>query len=396
MKIIPTIIALLLCCLASHGSRLSPDAQVSLITCQPGKEFYEAFGHTAIRIYDPVRGFDKAYNYGIFDFDRPDFYTNFAKGNLIYMLGVYSYPRFASSYIGENRSVTEQVLNLTVEKKQSIYDYLEDNSQPSKREYTYHYFFNNCSTKPRDVIEAALGNKLHYDYSFIKKRMTIRQLVDECTEENSWGDFGIDLALSHVIDRPATDHEYLFIPEELMKAVALATISDSSGTKPLVATTNKVYVAQAEPPLPKDVFSPLTVCWGIFLIVLLITIFNVIKGKPGFWFDSMFFSVIGLLGLIMALISFFTNHESSGNYNLLWALPFHLIAAFLLPFKRVRKWLKYYFLISGIILLVLLAFWWILPQDLHYAVVPIILALLLRCANVWYYENKAVKAVLQG
>lgn len=52
--------------------RLSPDATISVITCGPGQEeLYSAFGHSALRVYDPQQGIDEAYNYGVFDFDQP-------------------------------------------------------------------------------------------------------------------------------------------------------------------------------------------------------------------------------------------------------------------------------------------------------------------------------------
>jgi hypothetical protein len=72
-----------------------------------------AFGHSAIRVYDPQNQIDLAFNWGVFDFDQPNFYFNFARGFLYYKLGVYSYPHFSDHYISYNRYVHEQVdLNL--------------------------------------------------------------------------------------------------------------------------------------------------------------------------------------------------------------------------------------------------------------------------------------------
>lgn len=82
---------------------LSDRAEIFVITCGPSqKELYSAFGHSAIRVQDPVSGLDLAYNYGVFKFDTK-FYFNFTRGNLFYNLGVYPYARFRDYYILENR-----------------------------------------------------------------------------------------------------------------------------------------------------------------------------------------------------------------------------------------------------------------------------------------------------
>src|SRR3954462_15874915 len=74
---------------------LSPSAEISIITCGPWQgEVYSAFGHSAIRVYDPVNGLNDAYNYGVFDFNQPYFYLNYTRGLLLFKLGVYSYPDF--------------------------------------------------------------------------------------------------------------------------------------------------------------------------------------------------------------------------------------------------------------------------------------------------------------
>src|SRR3979411_1847859 len=61
--------------------RLSPGATISLVTYSPGEELYTIFGHSAIRILDEDSGFDRLYNYGTFDFNAPDFYLRFFRGD---------------------------------------------------------------------------------------------------------------------------------------------------------------------------------------------------------------------------------------------------------------------------------------------------------------------------
>jgi hypothetical protein len=78
---------------------LSDRATISVITCGPGPVLYNAFGHSAFRVFDPLNGIDQVYNYGVFDFRRKNFYLNFARGHNYYRLASYSYPDFEYEYI---------------------------------------------------------------------------------------------------------------------------------------------------------------------------------------------------------------------------------------------------------------------------------------------------------
>ena len=60
----------------SQEYKLSKQSEISIITVGPGDILYEAFGHSAIRVSDPVIGMDNIFNYGLFDFNQPNFYTN--------------------------------------------------------------------------------------------------------------------------------------------------------------------------------------------------------------------------------------------------------------------------------------------------------------------------------
>src|SRR6056297_383150 len=100
---------------------------VSLITCGSGSELYSTFGHSALHIFDPTTGLDRVYNYGTFDFDTPNFYVKFARGQLNYFLNVTDFNRFVGNYAYEGRWVYRQELNLTIEQKTEIFAFLETN-----------------------------------------------------------------------------------------------------------------------------------------------------------------------------------------------------------------------------------------------------------------------------
>ncbi|MEQ8424477.1 MAG: DUF4105 domain-containing protein, partial [Cyclobacteriaceae bacterium] len=178
---------------SGQAIQLSENAHIGVITCAPDQgELYSAFGHSAIRVYDPANGIDFAYNYGVFDFNQPNFYLNFTRGHLLYKLAVQSYPRFREVYLYYNRWVHEQVIDLNQEQKQKIFDYLQTNARPENQEYLYDYFYNNCATKIRDVFKEVLQDEITFDGSFITTDYTIRNLTDLYLKDQPWGDLGID------------------------------------------------------------------------------------------------------------------------------------------------------------------------------------------------------------
>ena len=166
------IFKLLLCIVVMLSSNLlsaqtlSPQAEIRVMTMGPfQQELYSAFGHSAFRVTDPVNNYDLVYNYGVFDFQQKNFYYNFLRGKMLYKLGLARYNRFQPRYARENRYVYEQVLNLSQEEKQIVFDFLKNNSKPENRDYMYNYVMDNCATKIRDVIRLSLGDKITFDTS---------------------------------------------------------------------------------------------------------------------------------------------------------------------------------------------------------------------------------------
>jgi len=368
----------------SQGVALSQQSQISLITFGPDQgEFYEAFGHSAIRILDPARGIDYAYNYGVFSFNQPNFYLNFTRGHLYYQLGVYPYPDFRDAYISANRFVHEQVLQLTPGQKQKIFDYLEWNALPENKVYNYDYFFNNCSSRIRDVFADVLKGEIRFDGSYIKTDYTIRQLTDLYLDQQPWGDLGIDIGLGSTIDRKATPYEYMFLPDYLESGFDHAFIEVSGTSSPLVK--EKTVVFQALPEGQEwNWFHPWAVFGFLLVLALALAVFDLRRKKLSTWFDVTFLWVTGFLGLFLLFLWFGTDHHACAkNYNLLWALPTHVFAGVLLLRKNKPAWLPGYFLATGGICLLLLLTWPILPQFLNYFLIPCVAAMLVRSLTLF-------------
>ncbi len=136
---------------------LSDQARVSVITCGPGDQIYSVFGHTALRIVDPMHRIDRVYNYGTFDFNTPNFYLKFARGDLAYFLSVTSFDQFVYAYQLENRSLSEQVLRLNGAQVQALYNRVEANLRPDQMYYRYQFFADNCTTRIYDLLAQSLG-----------------------------------------------------------------------------------------------------------------------------------------------------------------------------------------------------------------------------------------------
>lgn len=368
--------------------QLSPEAEISVITCGPYQgELYSAFGHSAFRVYDPVNNIDDAYNYGIFDFDQPNFYLNFARGYLYYKLGVYDYPRFRDHYIYYNRYVHEQVLNLTPEQKQKMFDYLEWNALPENQFYRYDYFYNNCATVLRDIVVSNFGDAVKFDGSYINTHYTIRDLTDIYLVHQPWGDLGIDIGLGLPMDKVATPYEYMFLPDYLESGFDHATIDHNGTTVPLVKTKSIIYEARAED-IPASIVHPWVVFIGFALIAIALSVFDFRRKKLATWFDAILFGVTGVLGWLLLFLWLATDHAAAArNMNLLWALPTNVIAA--VAFMRNPKWLEKYFLAVSIISGLLLITWFVLPQDLHRFLIPFVIAIFAR-ASIQYRLRKNI------
>lgn len=368
--------------------RLSESADISVLTLGPWQgQVYTAFGHSAIRVHDPVLRIDDAFNYGVFDYNRPNFYLNFARGHNIYKLGVMDYRHFEYAYISDNRYIHEQVLNLTAAQKQRLFDFLQWNALPENQEYLYDYFYDNCATKIPEVMLKVFGDSVVFDGSYITTDYSFRELTDLYLGEQPWGDLGIDVGLGLPTDKIATPYEYMFLPDYVESGFEHATIKREGGSVPLVAETRIIYESFPEDHSP-GFFQPLTVFIIFLLITLLVSYRDLRRKKLAMFFDGFLFSVLGVLGVALFLLWTATSHHASAkNFNLLWALPTHLVAV--VAFSRQPKWLTIYFLAVACLCVLLLLAWPVLPQKLHYALIPFVIAIGIRAFTQYRIRRQA-------
>lgn len=375
------------------GSVKAQQYRISLLTCDPGDELYSAFGHSAIRVLDRREKTDYVFNYGTFQFNPPIFYANFAAGKLDYMLSVSNYADFISNYYEEGRAIREQVLDLSPEQEGYMVEFLQVNYLPERRFYRYDFFFDNCATRIRDALDLVLGDKLlWHDEQAQESEKTFRNLIDEYVVRMPWADLGIDLALGAVIDRDATPQEEQFLPDYMEQAFARAEIQGDGPTRPLVKETNVIL------DLPKHsnsmfFFNPYWLFWLIAILFTGVTYIGFRKKKLYLGFDFGFFALLGIIGVVIFLLWFATEHTATlWNWNLLWAFPGHLLLAFALISKKLRSWTRKYLLFALIMADVAVVFWILGWQSFHPSLIPILLVLILR-TNYLYYNIEKYKAV---
>ena len=361
--------------------------EVSLLTADPGTELYSSFGHSAIRMREiGPDGRDLVFNFGTFDFYTPNFYGKFATGKLNYMLSVAPYDRFIIEYDYYKRGLREQVLDLNQEQKDFLLQHLDAQYDPARRFYKYDFFYNNCATKIRDAFEIAMGEQLVWSDSIAEEK-TFRNLIDEFVLPLPWADFGIDLALGAVIDRPATELEKQFLPTYMEQAFANATIFENGVSRPLVKQS-RVLLEYPKEDTQQSLFNPTVVFWLIAVVFAALTLYGFKKGKLMKGLDVAFFGILGILGLVVAFLWFFTDHSATAlNWNILWAFPGHLVLVWGLVARPNAAWISSYLLFVLGTTVVVLLLWMFGVQSFSPALVPILLLLLLR-ANFLFYNRK--------
>jgi hypothetical protein len=356
--------------------QLSVYSEISIVTADAGNELFEAFGHSAIRIKDPVLQLDLVYNYGIFDFNAPNFYTNFTKGRLLYKLGRYQFKYFLESYKQDKRWVKQQVLNLTQQQRQAFFMYLERNASPQNATYLYDPFFNNCASKLKDITTTILGDKVEFNDKEIEKELSFRTLMNREIHWNTWGGFGINLALGSKLDKNANLQQYMYLPDYVYTIFKNSTVYFKNQKKPLVKKEELLLdFPNRKQSLP--LISPLLVFSIIALLGIFITYRDNKNQKRTKWIDTILLITTGLVGFLIVFLWFFTDHSTTpNNFNVLWAFSPNLIIVFLL--NKGKKWLSTYFIFLIFLLVIITIIWITNIQHFPIAVIPLLILLFVR------------------
>ena len=375
-KLLFTFLLLAISITSKSQVQLSVYSEISIVTADAGNELFEAFGHSAIRIKDPVLQLDLVYNYGIFDFNAPNFYTNFTKGRLLYKLGRYQFKYFLESYKQDKRWVKQQVLNLTQQQRQAFFMYLEKNASPQNATYLYDPFFNNCASKLKDITTTILGDKVEFNDKEIEKELSFRTLMNREIHWNTWGGFGINLALGSKLDKTANLQQYMYLPDYVYTIFKNSTVYFKNQKQPLV---KKEELLLDFPNRKQSIpfISPLLVFSIIALLGIFITYRDNKNQKRTEWLDTILLITTGLVGFLIVFLWFFTDHSTTpNNFNVLWAFAPNLIIVFLL--NKGKKWLSTYFIFLLFLLVIIPIIWITNIQHFPIAVIPLLILLFVR------------------
>jgi hypothetical protein len=347
-----------------------------VLTIGPGDNLNDAFGHNAFRINDRSLGLDVVYGYGEYDFDTPNFYLKFAQGKLNYQMSETDFLDFYKYYVYFNRTIKEQTLNLSGQEKQELYAYLTNNYKPENRKYLYDFFYDNCATRIRDVAVNSIEDRIAFVTPENFEAKNFRRLIYDHTGRNTWGSFGIDLALGSVIDREATPYEHMFLPKYIHQFFGNAKLDAS---KPLVKESTVIFKRSETSKSSGFLFSPLMVFGILALLIIYITYTDYKQNKRSKWLDALLFAITGILGIVILLLWFATDHTATAyNYNLLWAFPINLLLIGQLMkvqlTDRFKRYLKFL-----IIMLCLMTLHWIIGIQMYaIGLIPFLVALILR------------------
>lgn len=308
-------------------AQLSDSASISILTCRQGDEVWNTFGHNAIWVVDPITKKSEIYNYGLFNFNEPNFTIKFLRGKLLYALGIQRRDSFLNNYTIEERTVLLQKLNLNTDQRNKLYLGLRENYKPKNRKYLYDFFFDNCSTRPRDLLFDNLDGL--EDISQEENSKTFRKLLDEYTYGSPWMDFGIDLIIGKKADKIANKDDQMFLPEYLYKRLEGMEIND----EPLVAEQSIIldYEKEKIERQQRHWLTP-TLVFGILLffhLILLNIRVSPKNGKVVRFYDNVWIFLAGVGGCVVLFMWIGTDHiATKDNLNLLWLNPLFLVFLF--------------------------------------------------------------------
>jgi len=332
---------------APGGPSRAEDLVVSVATFGPGDDLPSWWGHTALVVEDTRLQHARLYNYGMFDFST-GFVHKFVQGRLEFWVGEASVFGTYELYKSLDRDVRIQVLDLNPEQALLAAQLLANNVRPENREYLYHHYNDNCSTRPRDIIDQALAGALKKATS-VPSRMSLREHTRRYSEVFPPMSLVLDYLQNDELDRPITQAEESFLPDELERQLDALTIDG----RPVVKQKIFYYRTVGREPVPEK--APY---WNVWLALgsaavggLVFFLSRRLAKKGARILLGLFLTFEGLiwgsLGVFLFVVGIWTNHQvAHRNENLFLINPITFTLLFLGPMlmkgsKRALKGLKW-------------------------------------------------------
>ena len=371
-----------------HGDSI----RISLVTCSPGTEVYEVYGHTALRVEIPSMGVDVAINYGLFSFEAPNFVWRFVKGETDYVVGTIGYPIFEREYTSRGSSVTLQTLNLSIEEKERLVSLLNDNLRPENREYRYNFLYNNCSNKAASKVEEALTLEL-LPINNKCEGVSYRDILHEYTQDYPWLQFGIDYLLGVEADRPISSREQMFAPEYLKYYTAHAELKGDSLYYPYVTEERVMEPIDLQDEVWRFPLTPVQAMILFMLLVAVICVLEILVEHRQWWFDILLLTLQGSMGCVVAFLFFFSDHPTVGsNLHVIYLNPLPLVFTPFIIRSSVKRRASILYGVMALLMLAFLVTSYFLHQYVQLASYLFVIALLMRLVhNQWVYPMLKIR-----
>jgi hypothetical protein len=351
-----------------------------LVTYGPGEIYWQRFGHNAIWLREPG-GLDHTFNFGFFDFEQESFLLRFVQGRMRYFAAAVPADLEIGLYAGEGRSVRAQRLDLSPEGYDALRDYLVRHVQPENREYLYHYYRDNCSTRLRDALDLALGGAFRDTFQARPADQNLRAHTRRSTQLDRVYYLGLVAALGLPIDRAISRWDEMFLPAVLADSVSAHTVTREGESFPLVLEDRVLVPGWVV--LPPDEPGRTWPIYGLLGLVLVAGVALLGRSRrpaavAGFVYGWLL--IAGTLGLGLAAAWAFTDHNDAfPNLNLLLLNPFGLLAL-LPPLRRFTGWL----LLASLGAAIVAALW---PQGQYLADTLALLAPINLAVAAWLLRS---------
>lgn len=348
------------CVLPARAQEGQDSLSVGFVTCYPGPEIFELYGHEGVRVSGRLNGhpIDVVFNYGLFDFNSPGFIYRFVKGETDYKIGFEPTELFLYPYKERGSRVVERVLPLTQDEAHRMFELLCEDVKPENNTYRYKYFSANCATRPLDHLEEVTGGRLTPKPDKDALQITYRDLLKRYNEGYPWYQFGIDLVLGLELDKPVTPRQASFVPVELenlyFRDMPVRVINEGQGDMRLAPT-----------PI---MLRPWFVAWLLFAAAMA---FVLLKWRSRVVY-ACWFGLQGMVGLLVCWLVFFSYHEGTSPNLLAWWLnPVWLLIPILIWRKSWHRICNCVLTANAVVTGTLLLTWPILPQATNPAVFPL-------------------------
>ena len=356
-------------------SQSSNDTIAYLLTCGPGTEIYSIYGHSALRIVITEKHTDNVYNWGVFDYETPNFAWKFANGRLDYMLDTEVFNGFLHVYFFEKRYVYSQKINIDAKETSKLIELINENLRPENIKYRYDFFYDDCTTRIRDLLEKSIGDKLKYPPSESGKLPTFRDMVGKYQNPYPWLKLGIDLLMGSTADKRATFRDRMFLPIDMKDELSKSVIHRSGKMIPLLQ--NPEVILNFDAPVMKQKFfgSPPFIFTLVIILILILAALTK-ERKIIRLIDILIYSVFSILSILMIFFNFFTDHQQmKWNLNIIWLNPFIVVCLVMLILNKTGTlWFRIVFFVSA----GFIVFHFILPQEFNLSFFLLAIILLIR------------------